>query len=98
MSIGSRNKLGEGSLADLYADWREGGIAAIARVRVEWPDVYLRVVASILPKQLEIKDGPFDGFTDDSSPLSLLPLETRSAFLKRARQSAQKGRHFSDLR
>jgi hypothetical protein len=64
MSVGSRNKLGEGFLADLYADWREGGIAAIARVRVERPDVYLRV-ASILPKQLEIKDGPFDGFTDE---------------------------------
>jgi hypothetical protein len=65
MSTGSRNKLGEGFLADLYADRREGGIAAIARVRVERPDVYLRAVASILPKQLEIKDGPFDGLTDE---------------------------------
>jgi hypothetical protein len=62
---GSRNKLGEAFLADLYADWCEGGVAAIARVRAERPDVYLRVVASILSKDLELENDIFDGLSDD---------------------------------
>jgi hypothetical protein len=38
-----------------------------ARVRQERPDVYLRVVASILPKHLELKndDNIFDGISAD---------------------------------
>jgi hypothetical protein len=98
MSTGSRNKLGEGFLADLYADRREGGIAAIARARVERPDVYLRAVASILPSSWKSRMGLSMGSPTNCSRLSLLPLEMRSAFLKRARQSARKGRHFSDVR
>jgi hypothetical protein len=64
---GSRNKLGEAFLTDIYADWREHGAASIERVRQERPDVYLRVVASILPKHLELKndDNIFDGISDD---------------------------------
>jgi hypothetical protein len=62
---GSRNKLGEAFLADLYADWQANGIAVIEAVREQKPDVYLKVVASILPHQLEIKDGPFDGISDE---------------------------------
>jgi hypothetical protein len=62
---GSRNKLGEAFLGDLYADWVENGVAVIQKVRETCPDVYLKVVASILPKQLEIERDPFDGVTDD---------------------------------
>jgi hypothetical protein len=52
-------------LADLYADWVENGLAVIQEVRETCPDVYLKDVASILPKQLEIERDPFDGVTDD---------------------------------
>jgi hypothetical protein len=52
-------------LTDLYADRVENGAAAIKKVRETRPDVYLKVVASILPKQLEIERDPFDGLTDD---------------------------------
>jgi hypothetical protein len=62
---GSRNKLGEAFLGDLYADWVENGVAVIQKVRETCPDVYLKVVASIVPKQLEIERDPFDGVTDD---------------------------------
>jgi hypothetical protein len=62
---GSRNKLGEAFLADLYADWVENGAAAIKKARETRPEVYLKVIASILPKQLEIERDPFDGVTDD---------------------------------
>jgi hypothetical protein len=50
---------------DLYADWVENGVAVIQKVRETCPEVYLKVIASILPKQLEIERDPFDGVTDD---------------------------------
>jgi hypothetical protein len=62
---GSRHKLSEAFLAELVADFEAGGRAAIERCRLERPDVYVRLVASLLPKELEIKENPFDGFTDD---------------------------------
>ena len=74
---GSRNKLGEAFLADLYADWLEGGIDAIKRVRETQPAAYLRVIVSVLPKQLEIKNDPFDGISDDE--LSALIAEVRKS-------------------
>jgi len=36
------------------------GPAAIANVRVENPERYLRVIASILPRELEVSQGPSD--------------------------------------
>ncbi|HEY4856194.1 MAG TPA: DUF5681 domain-containing protein [Xanthobacteraceae bacterium] len=62
---GSRNKLGEVFITQLYTDWLEHGEAVIATVRMAKPDAYLKVVASLLPKQLEIKEGTFDGLTDE---------------------------------
>lgn len=62
---GSRSKLGEKFISDLYADWQANGVKAIETVRTERPHEYLKVVASMLPKQLEIKDDRFGEFTDD---------------------------------
>ncbi len=62
---GSRNKLGEAFVADLYADWIGHGKEAIEKVRAERPQDYLKVTASILPKQLEVKTDAFDGVSDE---------------------------------
>ncbi|MFN3169283.1 MAG: hypothetical protein ACE37E_01165 [Hyphomicrobiales bacterium] len=62
---GSRNKLGEAFMADLYADWEEHGAATIETVRTEKPDQYLKVVASILPKDLNVNVNHFDDMADD---------------------------------
>jgi hypothetical protein len=53
---GSRNKLGEAFLDALHADWQEHGADAIARVRQDRPQDYLKVVASTLPKDLHVRD------------------------------------------
>lgn len=50
---GSRNKLGEAFIEAMYEDFQEHGVAAIEKVRTEKPDQYLKVVASILPKEIE---------------------------------------------
>lgn len=63
--VGSRIKLSEAFLAALCEDFVQYGRETIERVRVEKPDAYLKVVASILPKQLEVTTDPFDGVSDD---------------------------------
>jgi hypothetical protein len=51
---GSRNKLGEDFIAALHDDFQENGVAAIKAVRCEKPDAYLKVIASIVPKELRV--------------------------------------------
>lgn len=60
---GSRNKLGEAFIQDMYADWAENGVAAIQKMREERPHEYVKVVASILPKEVKIER--LDDMNDD---------------------------------
>lgn len=62
---GSRNKLGEAFLQALHDDFEQHGPATIARVREERPHEYLKVTASILPKELNVKVSELDDLTDD---------------------------------
>ena len=52
---GSRNKLGEEFITELYNDWCQHGAAALKKVRENRPDVYVKVVASLLPREIEAK-------------------------------------------
>ena len=62
---GSRNKLGEAFLEDMLADWEANGPAAIREVRETKPDAYLKVVASILPRDLNVNINQTDHMTDE---------------------------------
>lgn len=62
---GSRNKLGEAFLEALHEDFTKHGVAAIETVRSEKPDQYLKVIASILPKELNVNVNDTDAMTDD---------------------------------
>lgn len=62
---GSRNKLGEAFLEALHDDFNTHGVAAIVQVREEKPDQYLKVIASILPKELNVNVNDTDAMTDD---------------------------------
>lgn len=50
---GTRHKLGQAFLESMLTDFEKHGDAVIAQVREEKPDQYLKVVASILPKEIE---------------------------------------------
>lgn len=52
---GSRNKLAEDFIRDLAADWEGHGAEAIAKTREERPAEYVKVVASLLPKEMVLK-------------------------------------------
>jgi hypothetical protein len=62
---GSRNKLAEDFVAALYDDFRDHGAAAIAACRAEKPDVYVRVIANLLPRDMTIKVQQLDDLTDE---------------------------------
>jgi hypothetical protein len=62
---GMRNRLTEVALAALGADFAEHGAAVIEEVRKTKPHVYLQVVASLLPRQVQMeKLSPFSDLTD----------------------------------
>jgi len=52
---GSRNKLGEAFVEALHADFEKHGVATIQKVREEKPEQYVKVIASLLPKELKIE-------------------------------------------
>jgi Family of unknown function (DUF5681) len=51
---GARNRLGTQFLEALEADFNEFGAQAIALVREKKPEIYMRVVADLLPKEANI--------------------------------------------
>lgn len=52
--IGARTKLDELFVEALYRDFKEGGVDAIRACRTEKPDVYLNVIAKVVPKQVDL--------------------------------------------
>jgi hypothetical protein len=68
--MGSRNKFTEDVIQAFAVDWAAGGPEVIARVRQQDPSTYLRVIASILPKDLLLTVQP-------STPGNLDPDEWR---------------------
>ena len=62
---GVRNRLSNALLEALAADFEEFGIEAVKITRVERPAEYLKIVAGILPKELEIVDNRLAEVSDD---------------------------------
>lgn len=50
---GARNKLAESLFADFLKSWTAGGFEAVESVRTSDPSTYLRVAASLMPKEIE---------------------------------------------
>jgi hypothetical protein len=62
--VASRNRLQGDFMRALADDFAEHGVTAIQKTREEQPAQYLKVVASLMPKELEIKR-PLEDLTDD---------------------------------
>ena len=54
---GGRNKLTETFLEDLYQDWQEGGKEAVLAMRENDPSAYVKVVASLMPREAKLEFG-----------------------------------------
>jgi hypothetical protein len=54
---GSRNKLAEAFIADLVSAWNEHGTTALRRCAQEEPGTFLRIVASLMPRDVNLSIG-----------------------------------------
>jgi len=50
---GSRNKLGEAFIADVFEEWQKSGADALKRMAQDDPTSFVRVVAGVLPKEID---------------------------------------------
>jgi Family of unknown function (DUF5681) len=55
---GSRNKLGENFLDDVYQKWQQHGSKALETMATSEPGKFCQMAASLLPKEMHIKDVP----------------------------------------
>jgi hypothetical protein len=63
---GCRNRFNEAFINDLYADWQQHGVEVIEKVRTEHPQIYLRVCASVQPRDVHIRTESLEqGMSDE---------------------------------
>jgi hypothetical protein len=68
---GARNKVSEKLLEALALDFETHGKEVIETVRAEKPHEYLKIVASLVPKQMEIENS--------AQPFAVIPAQMDSA-------------------
>ena len=57
---GSKHKISEKFISALTADFEQHGETVISQVRAEKPEQYLKIVADLVPKDVNLgQDGPF---------------------------------------
>src|SRR5262245_66252250 len=61
---GARNRIGTQFLEALEADFNKHGAQAIALVREKKPEIYMRVVADLLPKEANINVEAGEAFVE----------------------------------
>ena len=69
---GSRTKLGEDFFSDMFDAWKEHGPAAFRVMATEEPVKFVQCVASVMPKQLDVKDERGLGDMSDSEIIEAL--------------------------
>ena len=74
--VGARNRLQADFLNALVEDFSAHGKEAVRRCREEKPDVYIRIIASLMPKELEIKR-PLDNLTDEELDAAIVLLREK---------------------
>ena len=62
---GSRHKLSEEFIRALAEDFENHGAAAIVKMREDRPGDYIRVIASLMPKEATLTINQFDELTDE---------------------------------
>ena len=62
---GSRNRLSHALVEALCKEFEEYGAEAIKLARIERPSEFLKIIASIIPKEFEITDSRLKDLNDD---------------------------------
>ena len=61
---GARNRLSEKFIEELHDSFERNGAGVIEAVMWESPGEYLRIIASIIPKQFGLEEGTQDAFVN----------------------------------
>ena len=77
--LGSRHKLNEQFLADLSEVWEADGKDAIKRAIAEHPEQIVKVVASLLPKDINLKTAEGDAFLETLEHFNEISRAARAA-------------------
>ena len=72
--IGARNRIQGDFLNALADDLERHGRKVIEKAREEDPLGYLRVIASLMPKELETRKTPFDDISDEELEASIITM------------------------
>ena len=82
--------LGEAFLADLYAAWEENGATVIQRVVDEQPGLFLKVIANLLPKDLNLNANPVENLSDEELVRRVrILLKVNGPYMEAIEQSAK---------
>jgi len=62
---GSRNALSQSFISALSDDFEKNGVAVIEAVRSEKPAEYLKIIAAIVPKEINVNDMTLQDMSDE---------------------------------
>ncbi len=54
--MGARNKFSEAYVEDVFASWKKNGKKVIEKVMKERPEVYLKIVAQLITKDIDVNN------------------------------------------
>ena len=74
---GSRNRIAYKLIEALEKDFEEHGEQAIKIARIERPVEYLRIIASVIPKEFEIVDGRLTELSDEELDVFIAKLRSQ---------------------
>ena len=84
---GSKHKLSEEFIAALNDHFVEHGVIAIQKVFEEDPSSYLRVIASIIPKDITVREASLEDLSDAELVEALDAVKAVSAAMAKPRKS-----------
>jgi hypothetical protein len=83
--VGARSRLSEHFLAAVNADWQEHGPEALKKVREERPQDYIRVIASLLPREVMVAQvESFEHLSDDELEREVMQMARQLVARERA--------------
>lgn len=94
MRARGRRRMGGGFLEAIQADFEAHGVAVVARIREEKPESYLKLVASILPKDFSAAAGRLEDLSDEQliDRIRVLDAAIRPLLNKRKSSARRSGR------
>jgi hypothetical protein len=83
---GAKNRLSHAFLTALAEDFEQHGVEALKIARVEKPVEYIRIVAGLMPRELEIMDSRLTDLSDEELDVFIAKLraQLRSAIAEDA--------------